>query len=155
MNEIIIRTASMSDASAIANLSNRLGYPVIKEDTEKYLRLLKSSKKDIVYVAVSDNEVIGWMHIFKTVRVESGIFCEIGGLVIDEEFRGKGIGKRMIEKARIWCKENGSDKLRVRSNVKREAAKNFYFHEGFRQKKVQNVFECAVKDRNHLQNSEK
>lgn len=145
MNEIIIRTALISDATAISGLSNQLGYPATKEGTEKYLRLLKHSEQDVVYVTVSDKDVIAWIHVFKTIRVESGVFCEIGGLVVDEKFRRKGIGEKLIEKARIWCKKNGSNKLHVRSNVKREATKRFYLNIGFRQEKMQNGFECIIR----------
>lgn len=144
MEEIMIRTALVSDAETISKLSDQLGYAATKESTEKYLQLLQPLEQDVVYVAVSDKEVIGWMHVFKTVRIESGIFCEIGGLVVDEKFRGKGIGKMLVEKAKEWATEKGSNKLRVRSNIQREATKNFYLHSGFRLGKVQNVFECIL-----------
>ncbi len=37
-----------------------------------------------------DKNVIGWIHVFIAVRIESETFAEIGGLVVNENIRGYG-----------------------------------------------------------------
>jgi GNAT superfamily N-acetyltransferase len=47
-------------------------------------------------------------------RLETKTFIEIGGLVIDENYRGKGIGKILVSKIKEWCIEQKISSLRVR-----------------------------------------
>jgi GNAT superfamily N-acetyltransferase len=84
--------------------------------------------------------VVGWIHVFAAHRLESGPFAEIGGLVVGEEARGRGVGKRLLAAARSWAFERGIRELRVRSNVLRERAHRFYEREGFARSKEQAVF---------------
>ena len=63
--------------------------------------------------------------------------CEINGLVIDEKYRGKGVGKLLIEKVKQWAKEKGNDTLSLHCNVKRTGAHLFYEHLGFKEIKQQ------------------
>src|ERR1043165_5635509 len=101
---ILIRTAKKEDAKAISRLSSQLGYQISEEDTIYNIELLNESEHDVVYVAILDNNVIGWIHIFYSLRIESKPFCEIGGLVVDENIRGSGIGRMLIKKAVEWSR---------------------------------------------------
>jgi GNAT superfamily N-acetyltransferase len=84
------------------------------------------------------------VHVFYTIRLESGPFCEIGGLVVSKNIQGKGIGKLLVEKARKWAAERNIGKLRVRCNVVRAGAHEFYIKSGFTENKQQKVFECNL-----------
>lgn len=139
--ELTIRPAETGDADAVSRLSAQLGYSVSPADSEAWIGALAQSPSDAVYVAVAGNSVIGWMHVFRTLRLESGVFAEIGGLVVDEEFRGKGIGEKLVGQAREWCIAQQIGRLRVRSNVKRTDAHRFYLRAGFSSSKAQQVFE--------------
>jgi len=87
---------------------------------------------------------VGWIHVLKAIRIESKPFIEIGGLVIDKNYRKQGIGKLLVNKARVWTKENHIDKLRVRCNRKRADAHQFYQAIGFIESKEQKVFEANI-----------
>ncbi len=138
------RIVDASDCEDIAQLSSQLGYAISLEDTKKNIQLIIESINDIAYVALVDDLVVGWIHIFYTVRIESTPFCEIGGMVTDAEHRSKGIGKALIEATKEWCRAKGVAKLRVRSNVKRTDAHRFYLNAGFKEMKEQKVFEIAL-----------
>jgi GNAT superfamily N-acetyltransferase len=66
------------------------------------------------------------------------------GLIVDKEYRGKGIGKQLLDGAARWATEHGYNKLRVRSNLIREDAHRFYEREGFRRVKTQVVLDRAL-----------
>ena len=142
---ISVRAAAIEDAHALAELSHQLGYPELSEAASaKNIRIISESDTDIVYVALDGDKVIGWIQLSFFVRMESGQFFEICGLVVDEQYRGKGIGKMLIEKGKEWCRQKGNYRLRVRSNVKRLDTHQFYLKAGFRELKEQKVFETDL-----------
>ena len=121
-----------------------MGYFISTENTLKSIEVLNFSKNDIAYVAVVADKVIGWIHVFYTTRLECEPFCEIAGLVVADDCRGKGIGRALIEHIKPWCKEKKSHTLIVRSSTKRDKAHRFYEHIGFKDLKQQNIFEIAI-----------
>src|SRR5215212_5845317 len=122
---MIIREVTAEDAAAIAALSHQLGYTISEEQTLQNINALLQSERHITFVAV-DEKVIGWMVVCYTISLESLPLCEVHGLVIDEQYRNKGIGKLLIEKAKHWSSEKGVGKLRLRCNVKRTETHKFY-----------------------------
>jgi GNAT superfamily N-acetyltransferase len=96
------------------------------------------------FVAMYENDVIGWIGMAQAVQIESAPFCEIRGLIVDEKYRGKGIGKLLIEKAKQWSKATGNKTLRLRTNVIRKETHLFYQHLGFKEIKEQKVFEMRI-----------
>lgn len=139
-----LRTISVEDASIIRLLSYQLGYEISLEDTISNLQQILSSENHIAFVAVYDNKIVGWVHAFKTITIESKPFIELAGLVVDENYRSKGIGKLLIGKIREWSIEQNILLLRVRSNVKRKEAHRFYLNNGFREIKQQKVFQIEL-----------
>jgi ribosomal protein S18 acetylase RimI-like enzyme len=76
--------------------------------------------------------------------LESGSFCDIGGLVADNQYRRMGIGKRLIEHIKARCMNMGTAVLRVCSNIKRTEAHEFYIKQGFYENNQQKVFEINL-----------
>lgn len=140
--KIIIREAQLSDAVHITELNEQLGYPSTTNGVEERLtEMLNSDSQKIVVAAIDNEKVVGWIHVFGTIRLESTRFAEIGGLVVSLEMRGKRIGEKLVEKAEEWAMEKGYKKIRVRCQVKRERAHNFYEKVNFLCVKEQKVFE--------------
>ena len=138
-----IREATAADAAALAALSTQLGYPAQPGEAE--LRLAALGPEGAVLVAESDGAVLGWIHVCGIRFFQSPPFAEVGGLVVDEAARGKGVGKLLLEAGARWAAERGYRKLRVRSNVVREDAHRFYEREGFRRVKTQAVFDRELR----------
>lgn len=143
-----IRPITTEDAPAVAELSRQLGYVFSTEETRLAIERITSSGSDAAFVALDEQRVIGWIHVFYTVRLESAPFCEIGGMVVDEQYRGRGVGKQLIAGAELWCADKGINKLRVRSNTKRGDAHRFYLNAGFNESKEQKVFEKHLRPKN-------
>lgn len=138
---IQIRTIREDDLAAVNKLSEQLGYPQSEAATASYISAVLNSSDDYACVALEADRIVGWVHGFKTRRIETGTFIEIGGLVVDNECRGKGIGKLLVAAVRNWCQEQGINTLKVRSNVIRQDAHRFYIHQDFTETKEQKVFE--------------
>lgn len=139
--EIGIRIAEINDSEAIFELSNQLGYKTQHIDIQARLEKILKSTDNCVYVAVTDEKVVGWIHGFYALRVESDFFVEIGGLVVDENIRKSGIGKKLVNKVIEWSKLQNCRKVRVRCNVIRKESHRFYENIGFEINKEQKVFD--------------
>lgn len=141
---IELRTISTEDVKAIRLLSKQLGYEISLKDTKANINAILCSKDHIAFLALIDAEIVGWAHAFKTTTIESKPFIELAGLVVDEKYRSRGIGKMLLEKIKQWCIEQNLPALRVRSNVKRKEAHRFYLNNGFKEIKEQKVFQTGL-----------
>ncbi len=142
--KIITRAAVAADAAAISLLSAQLGYPVDEAETNSRLNAILINKDNCVFVAVENEKLAGWVHGFYTSRIESGFFVEIGGLVVDENSRRKGLGKILVNEVITWAQQRNCNTVRVRCNVKRNDSHLFYLSAGFKSLKEQKVFEKKI-----------
>src|SRR5215203_4418154 len=121
-----IRSIQLEDARRIRELAEQLGYPATDQETESRITQCLSLQHNKAFVAIDDLEVVGWIYAFRSFSIESNSYVEIGGLVVDENHRGKGIGKQLIEKVKNWSLLQGIHELRVRTNIRRVESQSFY-----------------------------
>jgi GNAT superfamily N-acetyltransferase len=142
--EITIREISANDAETVNFLSQQLGYTLSLEQTLQNINAVINSNDHNAFVALYENKIVGWIGAEHSIMIEVLPQCEITGLVIDENYRGKGVGKKLIEKVKLWAKEKGIDKLSLRCNVKRIQTHLFYEHMGFTALKQQTNFVMKI-----------
>ncbi|SFG61342.1 GNAT family N-acetyltransferase [Pontibacter chinhatensis] len=135
-----LRTLTLTDTEAITNLSSQLGYQASVAETNVWLQEILASKDHCAFGAVLDDKLVGWVHGFYTLHLESGAFVEIGGLVVDENCRRTGAGRMLVEQVRAWAGQKGIGKVRVRCNTRRTDSHTFYKVIGFEELKEQKVF---------------
>jgi GNAT superfamily N-acetyltransferase len=136
-----VRRAGAEDAERLAALSTQLGYPSSEEDVERRLHEIGRDSDHLVAVAqLEGGRVAGWVHAFVSRLIEAGPRAEIGGLVVDEEFRGSGVGGLLMEHAEEWARSKGLEAVSLRSNVIRKDAHRFYERLGYKQIKTQHAF---------------
>ena len=135
-----IRGARPGDADSLARLSTQLGYPATPAEAKLRAKGIVGQRGHALLVAEVDGRVVGWIHVVECVRMESDPSAEVAGLVVDEAFRGSGIGARLLAEAEAWAVAGGYEILRVRSNVKRNRARRFYEREGYKVTKSQRNF---------------
>lgn len=120
------------DSAAAARLATQLGYPSTAEQIERRFQALSGSEDARVFVAEDpEGNAVGWVHVFGRRLLESDADAEVGGLVVDEQFRGRGIGKELMASAEAWARERGYGVVSVRSNVIRTEAHEFYRRLGY------------------------
>ncbi|WP_070964340.1 GNAT family N-acetyltransferase [Vibrio sonorensis] len=133
---IKIRKATSADAKQIAELSQGLGYHADPETRLELVEKVITCACHTVIVAEVDKTLVGWLHAFYSPRVGSPAFYEIGGMVVDDKLKGKGIGKQLVH----YVQAKYPGEWRVRTNEVREDAIAFYRALGFSQIKHQLVF---------------
>lgn len=141
MEKIAIREARVADSDTLVALCRQLGYQTDAAGLEKRLITILDDPDQRIMVALDpDDKVVGWIHVFIARRLEVGIFVEIGGLVVDEKCRRMGTGKALMQAAEDWAKAHDIRVIRLRSNVIRTEAHQFYLDLGFSREKQQQVF---------------
>jgi GNAT superfamily N-acetyltransferase len=139
------RPARIEDCEALARLSTVLGYPSMPEQVARRLEAIVENPNHWVCVAVKpQGEIVGWLHARISHLVESDQQVEIGGLVVDESYQGRGVGRRLMERAEAWAREKGCRSVYVRSNVIRQGAHLFYQKLGYSILKTQFAFRKSL-----------
>jgi GNAT superfamily N-acetyltransferase len=137
-----IRKIEPEDYSAVLELSSQMGYSISKDGLAN-LSLLSTNPEHLILVALSSETLIGYLHAFKTLRITSKPFWEIGGLLVDENLRRKGMGKALID---AFLKELPIGiEVRVRTNETRMGGIQFYTSMEFEIAKRQVVFKKESK----------
>jgi GNAT superfamily N-acetyltransferase len=140
-----IRQAEIADAPQIAMLCGQLGYPTTSEQAALRLGSLLSNPDHSIFIAEApEGKIAGWLHVFIMRHLEMETVAEISGLVVDEAFRGQGIGKVLVEAAKTWASVQNVTILRVHSNAIRLQAHHFYEDLGFERQKTQHVFTISL-----------
>ncbi len=144
-NTIAIRPARNSDASALAGLAAQLGYPSTPGQVRRRLdTLTEKAAENEVFVAEAGGQVVGWVHVHIYRLLVDDPEAEIGGLVVDEQARGRGVGAALMQAAESWAKEKGCASVYLRSNVIRTQAHEFYKRLGYTIVKSQYAFRKAL-----------
>ena len=142
--KISIREMNANDAIGVNVLSKQLGYPLSIEQTLQNINAVLESKDHAAFVAEYENKIVGWIGASQAIMIEVMRHCEINGLVIDQDHRGMGIGKLLIDKVKQWAREKNNSKIGLRCNVKRIEAHLFYQHLGFTEIKQQKNFMISI-----------
>ncbi len=144
-NSIQIRLAKQTDAVQIAKLCQQFGYEIDAQLVRETLERIINDPRQTVLIAAEGEKVIGWIHVFITDRLESKPFAEIGGLIIDKNYRQQGLGSKLFAQAADWVKKQGNMKLRVRCSDQRIQAHEFYLAQGMNRTKIQYIFDKTLR----------
>ena len=129
------------DTAAVADLATQLGYPATETQIKRRYDYIKDRWDARLLVAQRANRtVVGWIHVQVTYLLESDPRAEIWGLIVAENTRGTGVGRRLVEAAEEWAGLLGMDVVVLRSNRVRLEAQAFYEHLGYKVTKTSNVF---------------
>ena len=137
---IAMREIGLDDAEAVARLSGELGYPATADEMKRRILHLQSARDHVVFVACSSDVVVAWIDVGIIHHLQAEPRGEIGGLVVSEGHRNRGIGRQLLAKAEEWARQQGMAEMQVRSRITREDAHRFYRREGYQQTKTSAVF---------------
>ena len=141
---VSIRRLSADDAEAAAGLSGQLGYSCSAEDLRERIEELSRTADRVAFAAVTAGQIIGWIDAAMERHLQYAASAVIGGLVVREDMRGLGVGKRLCLEVEEWARSKSVSLVRVRSQIKREDAHRFYLRDGYCKVKTSFVFEKSV-----------
>ncbi|WP_407311182.1 GNAT family N-acetyltransferase [Desulfosporosinus sp. SB140] len=134
---MLIRPATESDlAEVIELLQNMDGEEAI--DKDKALKIwckLNEYPYYKVFVAEDKQQIIATcsLIIIENLGHQGAKLAIAEGMIVSPEYRGCGIGKKLMQFVTDQAKEEKCYKLMLSSNKKRVEAHNFYLQQGFQQ----------------------
>lgn len=144
LSRLSIRRLTAEDAEAAAELSSQLGYANSCDELRERIEETSRSTDRVAFAAVVDGEVVGWIDAATERHLQSCVCAVIGGLVVREDTRGLGVGRRLCVAVEEWARSRSIPVVRVRSQIKREDAHRFYLRDGYEKVKTSLVFEKRV-----------
>ncbi len=138
LDPITIRHASGKDLPALLRLYGQLGMDdgqVLDPVTAGMIMRRMDRYPDYhIFLAERDGETVG---TFALLVMDNLGHCGapsavIEDVVVDQRFRGQGIGHGMMDFACRLCRDKGCYKMTLSSNQHRNAAHHFYESLGFR-----------------------
>lgn len=138
-----VRQALHNDAARIAALAGQLGYDVPITHVERQIGHINDERTVLVAV-VPRAGVVGWIGVALREAVIDSARADIEGLVVEDEYRGNGIGQLLVQEAEQWARRRGCTSMRLVSNVVRERAHEFYKRLGYDILKTQHAFKKAL-----------
>jgi GNAT superfamily N-acetyltransferase len=123
---IHLRPAMPDDAAAVAELSAELGHPVSSADVPARLALILADG-GAVMLAVDGTRPVALMCLARLHSLHaSGPVAYITALIITTEWRGRGLGRTLVQEAMRWARERGCERMSVTSAEHRTDAHAFY-----------------------------
>ena len=138
---LTLRLLQSYDADALVALLPDLGYEATADQVVRRLAALREWPDQEAFVAEIDGVVVGLCHVQGVRMLISEGYAEIQALVVSAARQGEGLGRELVAHACDWAFARGYERVRLRSNVTREAAHAFYEHLGFEKAKASYAFE--------------
>ena len=140
----MIREINISDAEEIQKIcKTALGYDVDISTVSNQINKLSCDNKNHILAVYEDEntkKVIGFIHaqVYESVYSDTGL--NILGLAVDPDFRGNGVGKKLIGYIEKYAMDNGISFIRLNSANHRVEAHKFYENIGYTSDKRQKRF---------------
>lgn len=132
--EHIVRNATKGDFDKVHPLFEQLWPNKIlnRSELSKVFERGVDSDKDELFCVEYENGIIGFCaYAIVNNLWQEGYISYIYSMVIDEKYRGKGIGTELINEAIKTSKQQGMKRVELDSGFQREKAHEFYSKLGF------------------------
>lgn len=132
--ELMLRTGELSDCECVTGLMREINYPMTCAVMRERMESIEADPNACIMMAEVDGKVAGAIGVQ---IVQSHAYPEpaaqITLLIVSNEYRREGIGRRLVAQAEAWGKERGGVQMIVTgANRERNAvALDFYEHIGF------------------------
>ena len=139
----MIRKLKEGDGKAIAKIVREaLEHDASPSYLEDRIRKLKDNDSYYICAYADDatDQALGFIEAQSYNLIYGGDGFNIIALAVDKDYRGKGIGRALVESLECYAASIGYSFIRLNSRVEREDAHSFYSHIGYREDKVQKRF---------------
>jgi len=143
MGNVTIREPIYDDIPLILELLYELGRQKPQKDSEleKFEKLLKNYMQDddkkILVAQDNDSKIIGMISMVFLPRLnQNTLEMYVPELIVLQNYRSKGIGKKLINSSIEFGKEKKCHRIRLESGNQRIESHKFYKHLGFENSSV-------------------
>ena len=144
---VTIREAKETDLDLVRKYTVETGWAVFSESERKQLdkekwtqhilegfEKLSNRETDRIFVAEDEKHAfVGYLWVGEGSNLMTGLkHGYIYDIFVKEEFRGKGIGEILLDKAESYCREKCYPRILLMVSVSNEAAIRLYSKMGFK-----------------------
>jgi GNAT superfamily N-acetyltransferase len=129
---IQLREVRREDAAQLVGLLDQLGYPTDLTAVHERLDYWLGDPSSSLLGAADNQGLVGVaaLHLIPMLEV-TGRFARLVALVVDDRYRGQGIGRQLVTAAEEQARAAGCVKLEVTSSSRRGQAHAFYRDLGY------------------------
>jgi GNAT superfamily N-acetyltransferase len=132
ISAVAIRDAIVEDSATIARLLGELDYPSSPDGVRQRLARLLARDDTRVFVAERGASILGALAVHRMpVLTSINDIAMILALVVTEEARRTGIGRRLVDRAEEEARAWGCGRIMVTSAERRTEAHTFYERLGY------------------------
>ena len=146
-NNFIFRKANLKDLKDILRLNFELFQKEYREfdkslnlnwthrEGKKYFKNRIIKKDGFIEVVENKGKIVGYLcgGVTEGLPFRKKARCaELENMLIEEKFRGKGLGAKLTKDFINWCKKNKVNYISVRTSIQNKPACDFYRSSGFK-----------------------
>ena len=109
-------------------------------DEELEKDLINNLNELSTIVLIKDNKIVGYLSY--KIKGEYKKKLDIDQLVIEENYRGQGLGKKLVEQAKVIAKENNCTRIELNCWLFNKNALSMYEHIGFERQRI--IYEMSL-----------
>lgn len=100
-----------------------------KANSDRYRAAVNSAST--IVMAAWEGDVLAGIAVLNIVQTLSSCVGDIDDVVVSEDYRGRGVGRTLMEAIITMAKDNGATRLRLTSAARRVEANGLYQSLGF------------------------
>lgn len=134
---VLIRQGDPGDIPLLVRLLAQLfaieaDFAIDPEVQARGLELLRSRADAVILVAEAEGRVVGMCTVQLTVSTaRGGLSAGVEDVVVDADWRGRGIGRALLAAAEAWAHERGAVRIALLADETNLPALDFYDRLGF------------------------
>ena len=127
-----IRHSKISDATLLLPLMEEFGYPQSLKAMQDKLEIYNGDSNCYLIVVEIGKKIIGFIafSFYRLFALQYKI-AKIDALVVSEQYRRKGIGRKLMKHMEKIAKEKGCKSIELLSSISRKSAHPFYESLGY------------------------
>ena len=140
MPDVRVRHMTLGDVHIAQVLLSQLRYPLDPEEVLRRFDAVSGSIDHVLLVAEQAGHLIALCHVYARPALDKPPEAVVQALVVDQTYRGSGVGKIMMSAAEKWAKERGFTSVALASSVSRTDAHAFYETIGYQCTSTSHLF---------------
>jgi GNAT superfamily N-acetyltransferase len=127
VEKVLVREAEREDAVDVARLLGQLGYAAEAEAVAARIERHRASAADVLLVAEVAGAVVAFASLHVSIAIEYDLDAgKLSAVVVDEAWRGRGIGRTLVDAVEAEARRRGCVLLFLTTNERRRDAHAFY-----------------------------
>ena len=118
----------------------QLGYDLTLQDVKRRYGAIQEKQDHAVFVGEQDGQVVALLHVYERPAFDKPPEVIVQALVVDQNCRGTGVGKTMMNVAERWTANRGFSSVALTASASRSGAYSFYESIGYKAEATSHLF---------------